>query len=533
MAVYDNAPGVSLTREQVAQIAYEAGAKGDDLVFLTGVPERESSYRPGVHRTDSARSSMTGDFGLYQINYTHFPALRAAGIISNPQDLFDPRINAKAAVFLLRRDGRGPWTAGAGGWTAGGDANYGCNRAAAQAAVTNAASRGLLGQDYRTGSTAAPAARAGTAGATTGPIDLPRDTKLVNVNGWIGAVYAIAPGTYIHFDVPRDGSVNIAGLPMERFASKEAYFAKYKTVSGGSAEELKTIPTGYGTFANYWNSTVDSIIGKSNPARNDPEVLRVLGEYAGRPDMSAAELQNKLQATKWFQSRTETELEYNSLSAAERVKRNEETLARMNQANTEFRGGATGWKATDPHIIAVASGKMSFNHWLETILKPAALKVPESPWARTVRDATEAKRQRGMDTENTSQRIRDELERYGLQWDSATLNTWAKAMVEKRKSDEDLIKAMETGAQAQFPGLGPLNGQDVQTMAAPWLETMERVLEKKVTLFDPKVRGALAAGMGVWDFERELTKSPEWMKTRNADERMNSFASQLNEEFGF
>jgi hypothetical protein len=536
MAVYDNAPGVTLTREQTAQLAYAAGARGDDLVFLTGVPQRESSYRPGVHRTDSARSSMTGDFGTWQINYTHFPALRQAGIIRSPQDLFDPAINAKAAVFLLRRDGRAPWTAGSGGWTAGGDANYGWNRAAAQAAVDNAASRGLLGQDYRTGATAQAAATGGGPAGASGPTVLPRDARLVTNtstgSGNVWAFFQIGQGVWMRYQVTDPAA--IGGRAVERLTTAQMN-AKYgRTINGGDAEELKSIPTGFGTYGAFWNSIVDSVIGKTNPARNDPEVLAMLGEYAGRPDMTTAELQNKLQATKWFQSRTEQELEYNSLGAQEKIKRNEEMLARMNQANMEFRGGGpTGWTANQSHVIEVASGKISWNQWLETRLKPAALKVAESPWARTVRDMEEATRQRGIDTENTSQRVRDELERYGLQWDSNTMNRWATDLVEKRKSDEDLTAAMEQGAQALYPGLGPLNGQDVATLAAPWLETAERVLEKKFTLFDPKVRGALASGMGVWDFEKELTKSPEWMKTRNADERMNSFASQLNEEFGF
>jgi hypothetical protein len=527
MAIFENSPGVTLTREQVAQIVYQEGARGDDLVFLTGVPERESSYRPGVHRTNSSRGAMTGDFGLWQINYTHFPALRAAGIISNPQDLFDPRTNAKAAVFLLRRDGRAPWTAGSGGWTAGGDANYGWNRAAAQAAVNNAASRGLLGQDYKTSTTA----NATTAGAE-GPTVLPKDGRIVNLNGQLRQVFQIAPGVGIWYSV--DSSM-VGGRPVERLSTAQYNQRWARSVAGGDAEELKTIPTGFGTFANFWNSILDSVIGKSNPARNDPQVLAVLGEYAGRPDMTTAELQNKLQGTKWFQSRTEQELEYNSLGSAERAKRNEEMLGRMKQAYFEFTGLQVGnkWSGNTPDVVAVASGKMSWNEWLEGKLKPQALKIAESPWQRTVRDAEEAKRQRGIDTENTSQRVRDELERYGLRWDAKTMAKWAKDLVEKKRSDEDLMKAMEAGAQALYPGLGPLNGQDTATVAAPWLETIERVLERKATLFDPKVRAALAAGTGVWDFERELTKAPEWMNTRNADERMNSFASQLNEQFGF
>lgn len=184
-------------------------------------------------------------------------------------------------------------------------------------------------------------------------------------------------------------------------------------------------------------------------------------------------------------------------------------------------------------LEAVVSGKMGFGHWTETVVKPAALKNSESPYARDRRTEQEAQRERGITIENTTARIRDELERYGLTWDAKTLTTWAKNIVEKRKSDDDLVQAMERGAEAQFPGLGPLKGADVATMAAPWLETYERTMEKKGSLYTPEVRRALAQGALVWDFEKELTKSTGWLKTRNADERMHEANGQLAELFGY
>jgi hypothetical protein len=531
MAVYHNSPGVVLTREQTAQLAYQAGARGDDLIFLTGVPQGESSYMPGVHRTDTDRSRLSGDRGLWQINYIWDNQLKAAGIINSPSDLFDPMVNARAAIYVLQHQGRQAWFAYDG--SMGGNDNI--NWSAARQAVTNATNSGLISQNWNNTSTPAAPGSPAAAGGTQVQ-DIPKDARLVQGTG-SGRLYAffdLGGGNFIRYDI-NPGQVSTAGRRVEQMdpATSKRVFGKY--VLGGNIDELEAIPTGFGTFKAFWNSIVDTVIGPSNPARRDPEVLRVLAEYAARPDMERAELENKLQATKWFQSRTQAELEWNDLSEAERGKRKREVIAQMQQLYQRYMGKAPGtdFMAKHADLDRIASGKMTLTDWVESVLKPAAEGVTESPWARELRDGKEAQRQRGFDIGNTTARIRDELERYGLKWTGAQLQTWARAIVEKRKSDADLTAALEAGAQSLYPGLGPLNGSDVVTLAAPWLETYERVLEKKGSLFTPEVREALAKGEPVWDMEKRLTKSSAWLTTRNADERMNDLASQIGEMFGY
>jgi len=137
----------TLTREQTAQYAYAAGFRGNDLVKAVAIAGRESGYRTDAHRTDSDPSKLSGDRGLFQINYVNDAALIRAGIISSRADLFDPLKNTKAAYFLYGRSSNtfAPWTAGPGGWTAGGDPLYGTNVPAARTAVDNAAKGGLFG----------------------------------------------------------------------------------------------------------------------------------------------------------------------------------------------------------------------------------------------------------------------------------------------------------------------------------------------------------------------------------------------------
>jgi len=136
----------TLTPAQTAAVAYQVGWRGEDLVKAVAIAGRESSYRYNVHASDRPHSELSGDRGLFQINYVHDKNLIDAGIIRTRADLFDPVINAQAAMFLYKRSGNNfnAWTAGPGGWTAGGNPLYGTNVTKAREGVTEAANSGWL-----------------------------------------------------------------------------------------------------------------------------------------------------------------------------------------------------------------------------------------------------------------------------------------------------------------------------------------------------------------------------------------------------
>src|SRR3954471_19168517 len=90
----------ALSAEQVAQIAAQAGFSGRELVYMVAIAKRESGYDPAAHRSDSDKSKLLGDRGLFQINSANDQTLIKAGIIKNRSDLLDPVTNAKAAFYL-------------------------------------------------------------------------------------------------------------------------------------------------------------------------------------------------------------------------------------------------------------------------------------------------------------------------------------------------------------------------------------------------------------------------------------------------
>jgi len=95
----------ALSGEQIAQMAYRAGFRGDDLVNVVAISKRESSWRPSAFNGNGA----TGDrsYGLMQINMIGDlgPArLRQFGLTDNEQ-LLDPQTNLNAAFRLYADSG--------------------------------------------------------------------------------------------------------------------------------------------------------------------------------------------------------------------------------------------------------------------------------------------------------------------------------------------------------------------------------------------------------------------------------------------
>lgn len=100
-----------LSPEQVARLLYDVGFRGEALFKMLSIGWRESKWTPSAHRSDRPKSELSGDMGLFQINFTFFKdeptgpenqeQLKLIGA-SSGADLFDPVVNARAAWVLSR-----------------------------------------------------------------------------------------------------------------------------------------------------------------------------------------------------------------------------------------------------------------------------------------------------------------------------------------------------------------------------------------------------------------------------------------------
>lgn len=97
-----------LTREQVYLLAVKAGATPDEARVLTAIAAGESGWNTQAHNPVGRDNS----YGLWQINMLgDMGAARRQqfGIASN-EELWNPQINAKAAVAILRSQGWKAWS---------------------------------------------------------------------------------------------------------------------------------------------------------------------------------------------------------------------------------------------------------------------------------------------------------------------------------------------------------------------------------------------------------------------------------------
>lgn len=374
----------------------------------------------------------------------------------------------------------------------------------------------------------------GQNGAQLGPVQPPTDGTFVSVagTGYKYLVYALGENQFIAYELKNDGSVLTSGMPAETL-SAEQFRTKYNTaIHGGWANELLDVKTTFGSHTAFWNSVLMQVMGQ-NPAQHDPEVRRILAEFVGRPDMTEAELQNKLKGTKYYQARTEEQLRWNDYSEAERQVRRDEMVSRMQQSYLQYFGYDV--PANDPRIMAhvenLASGKTGFGAWIESVVKPEAKADSESPYARQLRTEQEDRRQRGVENENSAQQVRQLANRWGVKLSEQTIAEWGRGITEKTLSDADVLTNLKQMAQVLYPWKDA--EMETSIAAQPWIETYSRVMERNTDLFNPQVQSALTQGTPAWEFEKQLKKSDAWLGTKNAQGELSSMLSSIGAKMGF
>jgi hypothetical protein len=514
-----------LSDADLAQVLYQAGFRGDAIATMVAIAHPESGGDPRAYNGN--RNTGDNSYGLWQINMIDGMGperLRAFGISSN-EDLYDPLTNARAAFKLYQ---------GSGGFRDWSTYNRGEHQRFMQngySGVEQAQSQGLIGKDYTSGTTGG-----GTAPSTnpnqqapSSTFKPPTDGKLVQVGGHQWITFDVGGVTLGYF--VNGSKLDTTGLDVTGLEHDQLWTPQF--VNAGGADELAAVQSTFGAYKGMWDSIVMQVMGGNNPAKDDPEVRKVIAEFAGRPDMSPAELQGKLKQTQWFQSRTQDQLAYNDLPAGEQQKRQDEMAARMAATWQQYTGSPVD--VSDPKITNyvkdLASGKQGFGAWTESIVKATAAQNTESPYSRTIRTEAEDQRSRGVDIENSSMKIRDTAKRWGINMSMQTSVEKAQAVTEKRMSDDDVINELKAQSAVMFPSKPP--DMETATWAAPWLDTHRRILESDTDLFDPKVQQAMASGTPVWDFEKQLKATDQWMGTRNAKEELTGYASRLGRQMGF
>lgn len=90
----------SLTPQQIAQLAYNAGFRGNDLNTAVAIAMAESGGNPAAYNPEAAAGTPNGhgSRGLWQIYGFVHPKY-------DGQHAFDPKVNAQAAYEIYRQSG--------------------------------------------------------------------------------------------------------------------------------------------------------------------------------------------------------------------------------------------------------------------------------------------------------------------------------------------------------------------------------------------------------------------------------------------
>ena len=242
----------TLSAEQAARYLYDAGFREPDLSKMVAIGHRESRYQTDAHRTDRDKSAISGDRGLFQINYIHDKGLMQAGIINGKSDLFDPAKNAAAAYYLYEKTGGSlsPWAAGKGGWNAQGDPLYGTNYSKAQQATSNFLANPEKygsGASASSSSSAAPAAAPAPTAVRDTTYDPTYTPPVVDPEAQKGLTDMLSRFGIDYPDAPRATPQLLAfmrGLGMSYDTAEDVSRQQVQKIEGRSADSMEDIERG-------------------------------------------------------------------------------------------------------------------------------------------------------------------------------------------------------------------------------------------------------------------------------------------------
>lgn len=136
--------------------------------------------------------------------------------------------------------------------------------------------------------------------------------------------------------------------------------------------------------------------------------------------------------------------------------------------------------------------------------------------------------------------------RNGVNVSSATLQNWAQQMAKGNMTASYYQDYVRKQAKALAPGYTHEldSGMDLIDIAQPYIQSKAKLLEKNpadMDLFDPDIRGALSAkdsngkptSTSLWEFEQQMRKKPEWLKTQQAQDSTMATGHQVLKDMGF
>lgn len=268
---------------------------------------------------------------------------------------------------------------------------------------------------------------------------------------------------------------------------------------------------------------------------------------------TAAELEQRLKRTHWYQSRTDAQRQWElETGKADRQTTLASTRERIQDALKEIYGPAYDWtqdydpEALDKAALRIASGKLGdpsegFEIWISNAQDRAAKIEGTNAWIELQQ---QLEQQRAF--MNRPEDVQEQLRQEAFEWlgprgvpDDAVLKSWAGSLVAETRSDADWQKYLRNQATSLYPYLGPEErwqdraGTYKRIIEENWGTTVgwDNPLLFHIGEQNPTSGEYTGAARSYDDFERMVRSRDEfWQGSVARDEGAQLFA-QLNDTF--
>jgi hypothetical protein len=320
---------------------------------------------------------------------------------------------------------------------------------------------------------------------------------------------------------------------------------------GGSTDAFAGSPPGMS-----WDEQIEEALFAmgiyGSDAMADRGVLDLIALWIARPGMSAGELQQRLQETDYWDSKTVKQKEWDDLPTAERDLRIADEAAKLaglwwtyvgedlslDVYDTDGDGTVSPaeLEAGNPELyrqaLSVASGQATQQTVINTWIKAEAEKNENSPWSRIKRDEEKAQGQEEVNIETKAAEVQQLYRDWGFEL------PWAEALKigEQVSMNETSIAEIEQDLdeKASITYQGKPKGIKTSDWAAPYLEMFSNQLEvARPSLLDKTVQTALQSGQSLTEFKMSLREDSRWLETQNARDQMFTTFGQLGRQMGF
>lgn len=369
--------------------------------------------------------------------------------------------------------------------------------------------------------------------------NLPPGGRLYAVDGTFVVIYKVgADNVYYDFSTPGVGArVNTSGTPSGAAITHDQFYGLPNLVHAGVVDELagKDIQ-GAKSYQDWLTNQLQLLSGGNKAMLADPAVVSLFIQGAAHK-WSPEEVQAKLKLTTYWKTHDDAQRNWQTLSPAEQQSRTNDQASQLQASYFSETG-----QQIDPHdknLLAwaakIAGGGATITEATWQWIRPIAAKDAQSPWSRQLEQEKEAQLQQGVDVSNMGSTVQQILHDYGIKPSDQTVAKWSKDIVTKVKSQEDLTKLATSQASILYPWAKDdlQTGMTVKDIAQPWTDTYNRVMEQNTDLFNPKVQQALVQGQPVYDFEKNLKLSDDWLNTGNARSTLSQAGAEVGKAMGF